>query len=163
MSLNSRIESNKEQPPAPLSLLPLPPLLLRFGFRVQGFGFPVSGFGCRISGFGFRVSGFGFRVSSAAFRVLGFMFRVSGFGFRVSCFGFRVSGFVFHVSGLMTCWNGGEAAGAAPKGLLKGDACLRGLELVDLMNPPTQGQINSVSLQIPRRKQTESVCFLPGI
>ena len=75
VSLNSRLESNKEEGEplqgarAPFSVEAPPSCALLtpgsssgVGFRVQGLGFGVQGSGFRVQGLGFRVQGSGFRV-----------------------------------------------------------------------------------------------------
>ena len=89
LSLNSRLESNKEgEEGEACASHTLSGKNASVCFRA-----PISTFGLRVSGCGFRVASFGFRVSGFGLRVSFFVWQVSGFGFRVASFGFRVSGF----------------------------------------------------------------------
>ena len=74
VSLNSRLESNKEEEGFGLHL----------PVRVSCFDFCVSVFGSRVLGIGF--SGFEFRVSGSGIRVPNSRFRVPDFGSWLSVF-----------------------------------------------------------------------------
>ena len=111
VSLNSRLESNKEERKHHARVVGRKRHVLRaipdVAFRASEFGFESSAFGFRFSVFGFRFSFFGLRVLVYV-PVSGFVFSASGFGLRASCFapylmqhfelwnsglGFQLSGF----------------------------------------------------------------------
>jgi len=103
VSLNSRLESNKEE-----KRRPVPAFGVRVSVSVESAEFWAEGTEFVVSGFGFRDSGFGIGDSGSGIRDSGFGIRVPGLGFRdwrpppgskeairlrlpVPAFGFRVS------------------------------------------------------------------------